>query len=187
MTEAERRRRDKFLPEEDLELRRLVEKHGTSSWDAVARDLPGRNPRQCRERWKHYLSGERIKAPWTCDEDRILFEKMQTIGPKWTRLATFFPGRTDIEVKSHWMQRFASHSNLHIPNRNRLAQPMFHPPPPPPLPPTQTHVQFMPLPVPPAMIPKAPTPHGDIDWYLGPSRETSFSSRSFFDFNQWGE
>jgi hypothetical protein len=110
---------------------------------------------------------------------------MQTIGPKWTRLATFFAGRTDIEVKSHWMQRFASHSNLHIPSRNRLAQPMFHPPP--PLPPIQAHVQFMPLPGPPVIVPKVTTPHTDIEWYLGPSRDPSFSSRSFLDFNQWGD
>jgi hypothetical protein len=185
MSQLLKRTRDKFLPEEDAELRRLVEKHGTTAWDAVASELPNRNPRQCRERWKHYLSSERAKVPWMPEEDRLLFEKMQTVGPRWTRLAAFFPGRTDIEVKTHWMQRFASHSNLHVLNRARPMRPL--PPMATPIQQPQTHVQFRPLPMQPGLIPKAPTPSGDVDWMLGPSRDPSFSSRSFYDFNQLGD
>jgi hypothetical protein len=181
MSFSQRRTREKFLPEEDRELRRLVSLHGTSAWEKVARELPGRSVRQCRERWKHYLSGERGKDPWTAEEDRLLFERMQSIGPKWTKLATFFPGRTDIEVKSHWMQSFASLSNLHIKNRKKRP-PAFQPTMPPPMM-TGPHVQFMPLP---SLVPKAPTPHGEIDcWFNSASRDTSFGSRSFFDFSAW--
>jgi hypothetical protein len=171
--------RDKFHPEEDTELRRLVSIHGTSSWEAVARDLPGRSPRQCRERWKHYLSGELGKTPWTQEENRLLFEKMHTLGPKWTRLAAFFPGRTDIEVKSHWMQVFARFSNLHVQHRERQS-PMFHPTL--PLPEAAPRVQFVPLP---GLVPKAPTPHGEVEWFNA-SREPSFSgSRSYLDLALW--
>jgi hypothetical protein len=114
---AAKTRREKFLPEEDARLRHLVAERGTNSWDAVAAELPGRNPRQCRERWKHYLSGARVKTPWWPEEDQLLYDKMRALGPRWTTLATFFPGRTDIEVKSHWMQNFAHFSDLHVRNK----------------------------------------------------------------------
>jgi hypothetical protein len=178
-----RRTRAKFQPEEDVELRRLVGIHGTSAWEAVARDLPGRSVRQCRERWKHYLSGERDKASWTAEEDRLLYEKMQLLGPKWTRLATFFPGRTDIDIKAHWMQVFAGMSNLHIKNR-KIEPPVFRPmmaPPVAPGPPSGAHVQFMGMP---ARIPQPPTPHPELDW-ISASRDPSFGSRSYWDLAQW--
>jgi hypothetical protein len=49
-------RRSRFLPEEDALLKHLVMKCGLKSWRRVAAELPGRNPRQCRDRWHHYLS-----------------------------------------------------------------------------------------------------------------------------------
>jgi hypothetical protein len=117
MAQPPKNKREKFLPEEDRELRRLVRECGISSWETIAAGMPGRNPRQCRDRWKHYLSGDRAKVPWSAAEDGLLLEKMQTIGPRWTQLTAFFPGRTDMDVKARWMQTFASHSNLHIANR----------------------------------------------------------------------
>jgi hypothetical protein len=112
-------KRERFLPEEDDRLRALVAQYGATAWEAITAQMPGRNLRQVRERWKHYLSSERGKAPWTGEENRLLVEKMQAIGPRWTQLALFFPGRTDIDVKTHWMQSFARYSNLHMANRRR--------------------------------------------------------------------
>jgi hypothetical protein len=108
------RHREKFLPEEDLRLKELVTKYGTVSWDVIAREMPGRNPRQCRERWKHYVSSTRPKSEWSPAEDMLLYQKMEEMGPRWTNLAQFFPGRTDLQVKSRWMQRFALVSDLHL-------------------------------------------------------------------------
>ncbi|OHS95996.1 Myb-like DNA-binding domain containing protein [Tritrichomonas foetus] len=119
-----KRRREKFLPEEDLQLKELVTKYGSNAWEIISSKMPGRNPRQCRERWKHYLSSDRGKAPWTQEEDRLLYEKMEEFGPKWTKIASFFQDRTDIQVKTRWMQRFASYSNLHLKNRNNRRPPI---------------------------------------------------------------
>jgi hypothetical protein len=182
MTELPRNKREKFLPAEDEKLHLLVEKHGLSCWESVAAEMPGRNARQCRERWKHYLSGERGKEPWSDAEDRLLFEKMQTIGPRWTQLAIFFPGRTDSDVKSHWMQTFAAYSSLHIANR-RKAMPRFEPTIPLASRPPQVHFVAI-APGPP--IPKQASSHGE-EYFATASREASFGSRSFFDFTQWGE
>jgi hypothetical protein len=112
-----RHRREKFFPDEDAKLRELVQCHGPNAWDEVAKEMPGRNARQCRERWKHYLSSEKNNHEWTSDEDRLLFEKMEEHGPKWTTLLQFFPGRTDMQLKTRWMQKFARTSQLHLKNR----------------------------------------------------------------------
>jgi hypothetical protein len=118
-----KRRRERFLPEEDEKLRFLVSKYGhiggKEMWQSVAAELPGRTTRQCRERWKHYLSAQRPKDFWAPEECRLLFEKMTAIGPRWTKLAAFFPGRTDIQIKNYWMQNFARFSTLPVMNRTR--------------------------------------------------------------------
>ncbi|OHS94791.1 Myb-like DNA-binding domain containing protein [Tritrichomonas foetus] len=90
--------------------------------------MHGRNSRQCRERWKHYLSSSRVKLPWTPEEDQLLYNKMEELGPKWTKISAFFFDRTDIQVKSRWMQRFADVSKLHLKNRdiNKLLNPHIY-------------------------------------------------------------
>ena len=120
-----KRRREKFLPEEDQKLRELVSKFGENAWEEIVKLMPGRNIRQCRERWKHYLSSDKAKVPWTPEEDQLLYEKMEEYGPKWTKIATFFNNRTDIQVKTRWMQKFASHSTLHLKNRFYRKQPIM--------------------------------------------------------------
>jgi hypothetical protein len=60
MTEG-RIRRFRVHPIEDLALRELVLVHGLTAWPMIASRLPGRNARQCRDRWNHYLS--RLPAP----------------------------------------------------------------------------------------------------------------------------
>ena len=123
MSTTPKRKREKFLPEEDQRLRELVAIHGESSWDIVSKNMKNRNQRQCRERWKHYLSSSRPKAPWTNEEDELLYQKMTELGPKWTKIAKFFDGRTDIQVKTRWMQRFAMFSDLHIKKKRQNPQP----------------------------------------------------------------
>lgn len=107
MSHDKRRTRAKFLPEEDTKLRELVETYGTNSWEQVAALMPGRNIRQCRERWKHYLSSDRPYEPWTKEEDQILYDKVQELGAKWTKIARFLPGRTDLQAKTRWQKIFS--------------------------------------------------------------------------------
>lgn len=121
------RRRMKFLPEEDEKLRELVAKYG-KSWNDIAKRLQGRNVRQCRERWKHYLSSDRAKSPWSNEEDLLLFQKFMELGPKWTKIAKFFDNRTDIQIKTRWMKRFGGCSPMIVPQK---IQPIMQPPPPP--------------------------------------------------------
>ena len=99
-----KRVRAKFHPDEDEKLRKLVGQYGERAWETVAGQMPGRNVRQCRERWKHYLSSAKLKDPWTQQEDDILFEKVQEMGAKWTKISKFLNGRTDLQAKLRWMK-----------------------------------------------------------------------------------
>ena len=99
-----KRERQKFSQEEDNMLIQLVNQHGTLNWNLIASHMPNRNPRQCRERWKHYLSvKENRREPFTPEEDRVIFEKFNELGPKWTKIANFLPNRSDISIKNRFL------------------------------------------------------------------------------------
>lgn len=97
-----RRQKHKFTPEEDELIRQFVVQHGVNQWDAVAKALEHRTPRQCRDRWKHYLSPHVSHNEFTIDEDKNLIHLCMTLGPQWSALTKFFPGRTDVNLKNRW-------------------------------------------------------------------------------------
>ncbi|KAH0794974.1 Myb-like DNA-binding domain containing protein [Histomonas meleagridis] len=95
--------RRKFSHEEDEKLKSFVDTYGENDWRNIASRMENRNARQCRERWKHYLSPNVSTGPWTNAEDTLLFEKYSEFGPQWARIAKFFTNRTDINVKNRWI------------------------------------------------------------------------------------
>lgn len=94
--------RQMFSPDEDERLKELVNQLGTNNWKLVAKAMPNRSTRQCRERYKNYLSPTLTNSPWTKEEDELLRAKYAEYGPKWAQLATFFQGRSDVNIKNHW-------------------------------------------------------------------------------------
>jgi hypothetical protein len=93
----------KFSPAEDEHLADLVRQNGTTDWVAISHMMPGRNSRQCRDRWLNYLSPEVGNGPWSPEEEQLLLQKYEECGAVLKHIATFFPGRTDINVKSRWL------------------------------------------------------------------------------------
>lgn len=93
-----------FTPEEDELLLQTVKQHGTRDWHKIALNLPGRNTRQCRERWNNYVNPEiSSMCPWTPEDDDLLMKKYDEIGPKWHLLSTFFTGRSTNSIKNRFI------------------------------------------------------------------------------------
>ena len=94
--------RRKFSNEEDEQLKKLVATYGAKNWDKIAELIPGRTGRQCRDRYRNYLIPGFFNGQWTQEEDDLLREKFQEIGPKWAKMALFFHGRSANALKNRW-------------------------------------------------------------------------------------
>jgi hypothetical protein len=94
--------RSKFTTTKDEMLRTLIEQCGEGNWHSIARHLPGRNARQYKERWFHYLAPNIVTAEWTEIEDRLLWLKVFEFGRSWKALSPFFPGRTEVSLKNRY-------------------------------------------------------------------------------------
>ncbi len=106
------RRRQKFTPEEDKRLIELVNEHGESNWVLIASLMENRTVRQCRERWKHYLSVSGTgNKPFSPEEDEVILKKVEELGHKWTKIAAFLPGRSDLNIKNRWFNFIRRHCN----------------------------------------------------------------------------
>ena len=96
-----KKRRHKFTKEEDETLIQLFNQFG-KNWKIIAKGMNGLTPRQCRERYQDYLSPGIRNESWTPEEEKLLVEKFNEYGPKWTTIAKFFNARTDVNIKNHW-------------------------------------------------------------------------------------
>ena len=57
---------------EDELLVKAVAKWGPHDWYQIASEMPGRLPRQCRERYKNHLRQGINTSPFTAEEDAII-------------------------------------------------------------------------------------------------------------------
>lgn len=93
--------RYKFSEQEDLNLQSLVDRFGTKNWGLISQMMNGRTPRQCRDRWNHYLAPTTNSTnEWSDDEDRIIINELKKVGKQWTFIASLLPGRTSIAVRN---------------------------------------------------------------------------------------
>lgn len=87
--------------EEDQVLEFLVTQ-GCNNWGQIAERIPGRTPKQCRERWKNHLDPAINKGPYTEDEDAVILAAQERLGNKWSQIAQLLQGRTEDSVKIRW-------------------------------------------------------------------------------------
>ncbi len=98
---APKTKRVKFTSEEDKKLKKLVEEWG-ECWGIIAKNMPNRNGRQCRERWQYSLSPNISAAPWTKEEDKLLLQKQKELGNRWAIMIKYFSGRNRKQLKNRY-------------------------------------------------------------------------------------
>ncbi|XP_012850222.1 PREDICTED: myb-related protein 3R-1 isoform X2 [Erythranthe guttata] len=82
-----------WTPEEDDKITELVARYGPTKWSVIAKSLPGRIGKQCRERWHNHLNPHIKKDAWTLEEELTLLNAHRVHGNKWAELARLLPGR----------------------------------------------------------------------------------------------
>lgn len=118
----------KFTLEEDTFILYMVSRIGQKSWKLISSLMPGRNARQVRERYKHYLSQNIQKDPWTEEEDQLIIQKVNKWGQKWTEIAKLMPGRTNVNIKNRYhllMRKMKKNSNSQTESSTTSDTPSF--------------------------------------------------------------
>ncbi|KAF8397488.1 hypothetical protein HHK36_016405 [Tetracentron sinense] len=105
-----------WTQEEDDTIIELVSKYGPTKWSVIAKSLPGRIGKQCRERWHNHLNPMIKKDAWTLEEELALMNAHHMHGNKWAEIAKVLPGRTDNSIKNHWNSSLKKKLDFYLAN-----------------------------------------------------------------------
>jgi hypothetical protein len=91
-----------FSADEDAVISHFAQTRDQRSWNEITQILPLRTGKQCRDHWENKLNPALNKSEWTPEEDQLLMELHQTLGPQWGEIAKFLNGRSRLNVKNRF-------------------------------------------------------------------------------------
>ncbi|KAK4490589.1 hypothetical protein RD792_001274 [Penstemon davidsonii] len=107
-------RKGTWTKEEDILLRKCIEKYGQGKWHQVPlRAGLNRCRKSCRLRWYNYLSPNINRNHFTKDEVDLIMRLH-----KWSLIAGRLPGRTGNDVKNFWNNHINKKTKLLITKSN---------------------------------------------------------------------
>lgn len=111
--------RGSWTQQEDEQLIAAVQQLGPKKWKDIAKFVPTRTSKQCRERWHHRLDPSIKHEPFEPWEDKLIIEKQREIGNRWSVIAHQLPGRSASAIKNRWYSGLKSqhptHAQMDIP------------------------------------------------------------------------
>lgn len=110
----------RFSPEEDEKLKKLVKCFGESSWSRIAKEMPGLNRKQIRDRYVNYLKKTRSVTEFTAEEDKTILRLVKEKGKCWSVISEELVGRTPIMVKNRFYTTLISTPNIDLDNIPRI-------------------------------------------------------------------
>lgn len=106
----QKNKRSLFTENENKIILEMVQIYG-EDWEAIARKLPNRTPKQCHDRYSNYLRDGLKKDPWSKQEDEKLLLLFNEIGPKWSKMMNQLPGRSGNDIKNRWHKHLVKEYN----------------------------------------------------------------------------
>nr|ALO24362.1 R2R3-MYB transcription factor [Epimedium sagittatum]ALO24363.1 R2R3-MYB transcription factor [Epimedium sagittatum] len=96
-------RKGAWSEEEDLLLKKCVEKYGEGNWRQIPL-LAGLNRcrKSCRLRWLNYLHPNIKRGEFSFEEVDLMIRMHKLLGNRWSLIAGRIPGRTANDIKNYW-------------------------------------------------------------------------------------
>jgi hypothetical protein len=111
--------------EDDL-LASGVRRFGSKKWTDIAKLVPNRTAKQCRERWCNRLAPTVRHEPFEAWEDQIIVEKQRELGNRWSAIARQLQGRSANAVKNRWYSGLKNVSEAGGRGMGDPGQPLYH-------------------------------------------------------------
>ncbi|XP_022718106.1 transcription factor MYB63-like [Durio zibethinus] len=119
-------KRGPWSPAEDLRLITFIRKHGHENWRALPKQAGLlRCGKSCRLRWINYLRPDVKRGNFSKEEEETIIRLHETLGNKWSKIASHLAGRTDNEIKNVWnthLKKKLASKNGNIPQKDESKQ-----------------------------------------------------------------